>query len=420
MEPKCRQPQFRGSVEVCLLLLSCQAWIDADAAGAANRLGESAIDGPLLLEVAAAHQLEPLLHRFLASREGNWASSEILAGLRRLVERRSLAALHQASDLRRIVTALAAVGIRPALLKGLALAETLYGDPGLRPGNDLDLLVRPAEVVSAWGALEQLGYRPRGLPDWFAIESPVGRQLMRSKGEATFLPDAGGVSVDLHWRLSHQYAAFPLSDELLSRHLQSGRIAGSEVRLLSPALQAVYLAYHGTKHRWTKLCWLADIGMLVRHTDLDWAEVHALARTLGVTGSLGHALCLTERLLGVDRPAALAGEEGLWRRAQREIAQILPQVCRPLPEAQGEDGTRALVRNMAWQVGHQDRWNGRLRILFAQFLPGASDWSVVRLPDLLAAGYFLVRPWRWLARLGSGGRLWDRGGSRSLDEGRRP
>jgi hypothetical protein len=382
-------------------------------------LDGNSIDGSLLLKAAEAHQLEPLLHRFLSRTEGAWIEADILEGLRSLVERRAWAALHQAAELRRITTALAAVGIRPALVKGLALAETLYGDPGLRPGNDLDLLVHPAEVVGAWAALEQIGYRPRGLPDWFAIESP-GRQLMRSKGEATFLPDAGGVSVDLHWRLSHQYAAFPLSDELLSRHLQSGRIAGSEVRLLSPALQAVYLAYHGTKHRWTKLCWLADIGMLVRHADLDWAEVHALARALGVTGSLGHALCLMERLLGVDRPAALAGEEGMWRRPQQEVAQILPQVCRPLPEAPGEEGTRALVRNMAWQAGHQDRWSGRLRILFAQFLPGASDWSVVRLPDRLAAGYFLVRPWRWLARLGSGGRLWVRGGSRSLDEGRRP
>lgn len=389
------------SNEVRLLLASCRARIEPGLSGTDCGLGDLSVDGPLLLKAAEAHQLEPLLHRFLANGIVARAGVDILVGLRSLVEWRVWAALHQATELRRITSALAASGIRPALLKGLALAETLYGDPGQRPGADLDLLVLPSEVPEAWQTLVQIGYRPRGLPDWVTIGSRVGRQLLRSKGEVTFCPDAGGVSVDLHWRLAHLNAAFPLSDEQRARYLQPGHIAGSEVLLLSPTLQAVYLAYHGTKHRWTKLCWLADIGMLVRHGSVDWEAAHELAQSLGVAGSLGQALCLAEKLLGVERPAALAGDSKLWGQSEHECRIIVPQVSRTLRRRTDEGGVLVVLEDLSLQLRQQRSWRGRLCILLGHLLPTTGDWALLRLPDRLAAGYYLLRPVRWVFRFGT-------------------
>jgi hypothetical protein len=62
---------------------------------------------------------------------------------------------------RRLLTTLADVGIDTLMLKGGALAATVYGDPGLLPMSDLDVLVPTARARDAVGALERQGWAPR-------------------------------------------------------------------------------------------------------------------------------------------------------------------------------------------------------------------------------------------------------------------
>jgi putative nucleotidyltransferase-like protein len=50
-------------------------------------------------------------------------------------------------------------GIRPLLIKGIALAYTVYPHASLRrPGNDIDLLVTPEEFLQAREVLLAQGY----------------------------------------------------------------------------------------------------------------------------------------------------------------------------------------------------------------------------------------------------------------------
>jgi len=62
-------------------------------------------------------------------------------------------------ELERILAAFERADIPVILLKGAALAQTLYPDPALRPMSDLDLLVHPSAVSSAQRVLEYIGYR---------------------------------------------------------------------------------------------------------------------------------------------------------------------------------------------------------------------------------------------------------------------
>ena len=54
--------------------------------------------------------------------------------------------------------ALAAAGIRTMLLKGAVLASPPYGEPGLRPIGDVDVLVEPVHARRATRILEELGW----------------------------------------------------------------------------------------------------------------------------------------------------------------------------------------------------------------------------------------------------------------------
>ncbi len=96
----------------------------------------------------------------------------------------------------RVSAALAATGIRSQPLKGPALSEAIYGDPGRRLSSDIDLLVAADQLQAAVAVVRELGYRPPadrtdrgGLPQ-------LHFALPHSHGE---LPP-----VELHWRV-HWY-----------------------------------------------------------------------------------------------------------------------------------------------------------------------------------------------------------------------
>src|SRR5438876_5445501 len=82
---------------------------------------------------------------------------------------------------RSVLPALRAGGVAAVPLKGPWLAERLGYPAGARITNDLDLLVRPADVPSACSVLCELGYRqlpePVGLPGAHLVYVPGRPEL---------------------------------------------------------------------------------------------------------------------------------------------------------------------------------------------------------------------------------------------------
>lgn len=106
----------------------------------------------------------------------------------------------------RVTGVLRAAGIRCTPLKGPALSQSLYGDPGRRPSGDLDVLVAREELYDAVQAVRGLGYAsPRdhieadGLP----------RLHLTMLHEQERLPP-----VELHWRI-HWYERSHAGERLL-------------------------------------------------------------------------------------------------------------------------------------------------------------------------------------------------------------
>lgn len=97
---------------------------------------------------------------------------------------------------RRVLEALEDAGIRCAALKGPLLSEAIYGDPGRRLSNDIDLLVAADQLSEAVAVVRGLGYmapidhvRPDGRPLLHFV-------LLHERDE---LPP-----IELHWRV-HWY-----------------------------------------------------------------------------------------------------------------------------------------------------------------------------------------------------------------------
>ncbi|WLE99253.1 MAG: nucleotidyltransferase family protein [Candidatus Electrothrix communis] len=95
------------------------------------------------------------------------------------------------------------IGIEVLVLKGAALANTVYPQAGLRPMRDIDLLVRPHDALQAQTALAELGFKaPLGLSSYL----PSNHHHLTN---ATQMTDGLLVSVEIHHHLFPEHQHYP-------------------------------------------------------------------------------------------------------------------------------------------------------------------------------------------------------------------
>jgi hypothetical protein len=264
-------------------------------------------DPQQLLRRAQWHGVSALLHEALPPAQRDALRDEAMrAAAGELLWRR---------ELERLLRALSAEGIVPVVLKGTALAYTLYPAPHLRPRIDLDLLVPPAAREQAARALEQAGYA--------GSLSSAGR-FVRTQAEFQ-RTRAPGLVVDLHWRIS----TTPLFSRALNyESLRARAVACPSPQMLVPC--PVDALLHACAHRAARipacgtgadpgdrLIWLHDIRVLAAALDgARWSEFAALAREHGLCGISLSGLEAARQALAARVPGAvLAGlREGAARQ----------------------------------------------------------------------------------------------------------
>ncbi len=130
--------------------------------------------------------------------------------------------------------------------KGPVLAQSAYGDLGLRSFSDLDFLIARADFERAKQALAEIGYRPSA-----DLAAPVERFYLRTGYERSFDGAAGKYLVELQWALlPHFYRVDVRVEDLLAR---AGKIVVGEreVPCFSPEDSVLVLCLHAAKHLWT-------------------------------------------------------------------------------------------------------------------------------------------------------------------------
>lgn len=164
--------------------------------------------------------------------------------------------------------------IEVIVAKGIALANLVYSDPGLRPMRDVDLLVGETDLAKMKTVLAELGYSPdaehgKDIPEDFYHLIPMVRNI-----------EGMDVTVEVHRNLlpyHPQYPRWPLEKSLQSSLALT--IGGHPARTLclEDMLWHVYL--HGLRPPLTyeplRLIHVADICSLVeqRLEQIDWGKV---------------------------------------------------------------------------------------------------------------------------------------------------
>ncbi len=268
----------------------------------------------------------------------------------------------------------AAQDLETIILKGLWLSERIYHNAAMRPGADIDLLVRREQVDACLALLENQGvgeYWPNLLKDEYFTRHHLHQQ--RSTRDLT-------VWFEIHWALDHPYTLLTVDYQGIFERSRPSELLGAPIRDMSLPDLLLSLAIHLVKHAVylpslqgrTDLprILLAD-GMLMYYLDvaevlkqfenqIDWDLTVQLAHAWGAVDILGSVLRVCYHYMDAPVP--------------EQVLSALP-VLGPWPI------TRSLMARAAEQ--ELAAYEGRPESRFWKFL-------------LASNGAFILRPVRLL------------------------
>lgn len=267
---------------------------------AVTRVLDAGGDAGLGCAAAAVHRLGGLLWRSLEHAGAIDALGDQRALLAEAVEvqrMRELLLVPRALEL--AVGPLASAGIEPVVLKGPAVAVR-YPGTGLRPFDDLDLLVPRRQHAAAVDVLVRSG--------WTQSRSP-----RRDRYDSVLVhPSLPDMPLELHYALEAWYdRASSLDATQLWERRRPVELWGVPCFALPTAEELVVLCAHAAKpyHGFSRLIWTADLAMILgeaaeRGETVAWDRVQELAGAARCTVAVGAALSLAV-LAGADVPSEL-------------------------------------------------------------------------------------------------------------------
>ena len=373
-----------------LLLRSASAHCKLESgAGQTNNLALSHLDWKWVLQQAGHHAIEPLLQAALSryqSEEVPEAVQMYLASRSRAIAMRNM---QQARELVRICSHIETEGCPVIPLKGPVIGQVAYGNLAFRQSLDLDLLVRHEDFGEATSALHRLGYESLR-----ALDASEKRDFIEWHASYEFVHPEQRIIVELHHDLFKGIHAPVLDlEHIWERHTQFP-FAGSKLRGFALDDLVLYLCAHGTKHRWAKLKWIADIAGIIHHrSDIDWQTVHSRAARIGSLRMVHLGLGLAHALLGVPSPKPFKELDKCDMTVQNMAVTVRGGWLFVPPDTPVDPWTE-----FWFHLRERERWRDRVgyvqHSLRLAVIPTEKDRGFVRLPSWLSWLYVLVRPLR--------------------------
>jgi hypothetical protein len=222
-----------------------------------------------------------------------------------------------AEELLRVLAAFGQAGIAALPVKGVVLAETLYGSLALRPLSDLDVVVRPDDLPAARASLAALGFTQADDPGYENAHHPFHDPPYYRQAEN------GTICLELHWGLWAKHF-FQLEIDALWRRAVAARVHGADVSILSPEDTLLHLAIHRSRSA-LRLRFVCDVAELLRRyrATLDWEYLMAQTQAAGARTTMFYTLALAEDLLDAPLPAGVLARLHVSRLKR----QLLEHTC---------------------------------------------------------------------------------------------
>lgn len=195
-------------------------------------------------------------------------------------------------------------GIETAVLKGLSVSANVYGNTAVRPGGDIDVLVRQKDVAASITILDEMGIGqnwPNLMDDRFYERHHLHQQRCTADLKLWY---------EIHWALDHPLTLLTIDYEAMMDRTTSGSLLGAPVADLSLPDLLLSLSIHLVKHAIYlpsvlnhpdlariiladgMLMYFVDVAEAVKlyEADIDWQQTVNLAHAWGASDILGAVL----------------------------------------------------------------------------------------------------------------------------------
>ena len=239
------------------------------------------------------------------SRMAKKLSSSILAKRKEEYYKTSARNIVLYEEAKKLIGELDGCGIETIMLKGIFLAEHVYGNIALRPMTDVDILIKKEDLPRASEALGILGYlKPGHYMDFLNNDRASSINSIMY-----FAEDSRRPSIHVHWHIIN--STWPL--EALVEGIDIQRIwadardtavGGVKTLTLAPEHLLIYLAHHGLHHSFDTPAMVLDITETIRFyaDDMDWLKMKKEAKALGLLYTVYIALTFVSKVSDLDIP----------------------------------------------------------------------------------------------------------------------
>ena len=307
-----------GSVEWEFLVVTARLNMDDASEFKLRYIINRGLDWDFVISEGFRHGTIGLIYKHLKGLDGVDIPTDVKERLRNSYLRVTAAGALHLAQLERIMKGVQGAGCELIVLKGMTLAEMIYGDLGLRPLSDVDVLVKEQEWPIISSMLSRHGYRSSKL------------------GLTALPPKITKYDVQAHIQiLSPAETCLEVQFDLLTlgigmrdiegiwRRARNAVIGSAEILVLSPEDQLLHLVVHANRHGCTRLKWLVDIVEIVSHGPaIDWEVLAEIAKRENVNALFYPIIEHTARLLDAPEimdnvPSSMlprAYQRALWKK----------------------------------------------------------------------------------------------------------
>ncbi|MDY6932266.1 MAG: nucleotidyltransferase family protein [Halobacteriota archaeon] len=257
----------------------------------------SDLDWEYIIKNGAEHGILPLLHLNLSKLDKECGISEkVLDYLRKQYNVNVAKNLTYYEELGKVLRVFKDEGIGTIVLKGAALAETVYGDIGLRPFSDVDLLIKKENLPEAKKILTDMGYK---------LDEEVSPEKYNEEYGCDLYFAGKRNIIEIHWDIlrklgSDRFMRIDIRD--IWERARPASISGVDTLIMSPEDQLLHLCIHLPKHRYNRLIWLCDILEVVRHYDIEWDQIIRSSEVYKTKAHMYYGLQFSDEMLGPEVP----------------------------------------------------------------------------------------------------------------------
>jgi hypothetical protein len=279
-----------STTEFLLLVELCRRSFAATDQALVRELAASS-DWQRFVRLARFHRVQGLVAHALhdldiaphAERRELLKDGEVIAAL----------GLRQAQECGELHALAEARGLSLLFLKGLTVGAIAYGNPFLKMGWDVDILVERERLADAADLLRQRGFQ--------LIVPTAESDLMRWHGrrkESAWIRPVDRMYVELHTRLADSPWLIPAIG--MSSPAQWVRITrGVILPTLADDELLAYLCVHGASSAWFRLKWITDVAALLqRHRPAEIERLYERTQQLGAARAAAQAFLLADQLYG--------------------------------------------------------------------------------------------------------------------------